>query len=347
MLQTQATVGLARTLQREGRLAEAVELFESCVRSGLLDPAHSVSLVAAQGWCRCLYELGELYRAIEVGTRTLEELSNLGAEDSVQSIQLLATVAAAWFELGELRQAEKLLKEGLNRSAQVKSPLARGAILWNASAVAAERGRFLEALELTDEALDAYRNGNDARLFGLLLNRQGEFLQYTDPPRLEEALATLTESMTILSTAGDTTPDQAYVCTDLSRVHLALGDPEAAIAAAGRARALLSPAARLEYSKATIALAAALNVQGHTERSQRLFAEAATALSAMGASRTTTRAWVELATTLADRGDLTGSVSAFTHAAEVLHLIRRPTSDTSQTTQELDGSAPSSVDSFR
>jgi transcriptional regulator with XRE-family HTH domain len=146
MLRMQAMVGLAKAMQRDGQLTEAVKMFESCVRSGLLDPAHSVSLAATQGWCRCLYELGELDRAIEVGTRALTELESLGAEDSEQSIQLLATVAAAWFELGELRQAENLLNEGMVRSTRVRSPLARGAIIWNASALAAERGRYLEAL---------------------------------------------------------------------------------------------------------------------------------------------------------------------------------------------------------
>lgn len=320
MLRMRAMVGLAKALQGEGRLTEAVEIFESCVRSGLLDPAHSVSLSAAQGWCRCLYELGELYRAIEVGTRALEELESLGAEDSEQSIQLLATVAAAWFELGELRQAENLLNEGMERSTRVKSPLARGAIIWNASAVAAERGRYLEALELADEALAAYRHGLDPRALGMLLTTRGHFLRRTDPPRLAEALTTLNEALAVLSGAADTV-HQAGATSELARLYLALGDTDAAISAAERARELLTPTARLEYARVTVTLAAATNARGDIEPAKRLFAEAATTLAALGASRSAARAWVELATTLADRGDLASAVSAFEEGARSLNLL--------------------------
>jgi tetratricopeptide (TPR) repeat protein len=323
MLRMRAMVGLAKSLQGEGRLTEAVEMFESCVRSGLVDPAHSVSLSAAQGWCRCLYELGELYRAIEVGTRALEELESLGAEDSEQSIQLLATVAAAWFELGELRQAENLLDEGMKRSNRVKSPLARGAIIWNASAVAAERGRYLEALELADEALAAYRHGVDPRALGMLLTIRGRFLQRTDPPRLAEALSTLNEAQAVLAGAVDTVHLAAAV-TELSRLYLAMGDTDAAISAAERSRGLLTPTARLEYARATVALAAATNARSDIELSQKLFAEAATTLAALGAGRSAARAWMELASTLTDRGDLAGAVSAFAEGARSLNLLDGP-----------------------
>jgi tetratricopeptide (TPR) repeat protein len=323
MLRMRATVGLAQTLQREGRLTEAVEMFESCVRSGLLHPADSVSLAAAQGWCRCLYELGELYRAIEVGTRALEELESLGAEDSEQSIQLLATVAAAWFGLGELRQAENLLNEGIQRSTRVKSPLARGAIIWNASLVAAERGRYLEALELADEALMAYRRGVDPQSHGWLLIARGYYLQRTDPPRLADALSTLNEALAILSDAADTVY-QAVAVYELSRLYLAMGDTEAAVSAAERARELLPPTARLEYAQATVALAAATSARGDLELARKLFAEAATTLATLGASRFAARAWVDLATTLAGRGDLAGAVSAFTESARLLNLLDGP-----------------------
>lgn len=320
MQRLRAMVGLASALQREGRLAEAIEIFEGCVRSGISDPAHSVSLAAAQGWCRCLYELGELYRAIEVGNRTLEELARMGAEDSEQSIQLLSTVAAAWFELGELRQAENLLAEGMARAERVKSPIARGAILWNASAVAAESGKYLEALELADEALAAYRHGPNPIAPALLMTNRGGFLRRLDPPRFAEALDVLDKALAILSGA-DNTVYEAAAWSELSHVHLAMGDTQAAISAAEKARVLLTPAVRLEYGKATIALAAAISRTENPARARQLFIEAATSLAALGASRTAAKAWVELATTLVEQGELAQAVSAFTEAAALLHLL--------------------------
>lgn len=323
MVRVRAMLGLARALQQEGRLTEAVEMYESCVRSGLLDPAHAVSLAVAQGWCRCLFELGELYRAIEVGTRALEEYGRLGAQDSEQSIQLLATVAAAWYELGELRQAENLLNEGLERASRIRSPQARGAIIWNASLVAAERGRYLEALELADEALAAFRHGPDQRLVGSLLTLRGYILLRSNPPRPEEAVAVLNEALSVLSDVQDHLA-QAYTLTELSRGNLELGDIDAAIADAERSRELLGPRAQLEYGRATVALASAVNALGDIELAKHYYTEAATTLSLLGASRNAARAWVELATTLADRGDLAGAVSAFMQAATALNLVDGP-----------------------
>ena len=323
MLRLRTTLGLAQSLQREGRLREAVEMYEDCVRSGLVDPAHSVSLAAAQGWCRCLFELGELYRAIEVGSRALEKLGQLGAEDSEQSVQLLATVANAWFELGELRQAENLLSEGMERAARVKSPQARGAVIWNASIVASERGRYLEALELADEALALFRHGSDPRKLGMLLTTRGYMLLRTEPPRAEEAVAVLTEAMEMLSVVPDKV-QQAYALTDLSRAHLELGDVDAAVSVAERALELLGPAAHLESGRATVALASAVNAQGDPDRAKQLFTEAASILATLGATRAAARAWVELATTLADRGDLAGAVSAFRQGAIALNLVDNP-----------------------
>jgi len=323
MLRIRTMLGLARSLQNEGRLSEAVEMYESCVRSGLVDPAHSVSLAATQGWCRCLFELGELYRAIEVGSRALEQLGQLGAEDSEQSIQLLATVALAWYELGELRQAENLLSEGMERAARVKSPLARGAIIWNASIVASERGRYLEALELAEEALMLFRRGSNPRMIGMLMTLRGYMLLRMDPPRAEEALTVLTDAMATLSAAPDKV-QQAYTLTNLSRAHLELGDVDAAISDAERALELLGPSAHLECGRATVALAAAVNAGGDPDRARQLFTEAATILGTLGATRSAARAWVELGTTLADRGDLAGAVSAFLQSAQAMNLVDGP-----------------------
>lgn len=341
MVRVRAMLGLAKALQHEGRLTEAVETYESCVRSGLLDPAHTVSLAVAQGWCRCLFELGELYRAIEVGNRALEEYGRLGAQDSEQSVQLLATVAAAWYELGELRQAENLLNEGLERASRVRSPQARGAIIWNASLVAAERGRYLEALELADEALEVFRHGPDQRPLGSLLTLQGYILLRADPPRPEEAVTVLNQALAVLSDVQDKVA-QAYALTELSRGNLELGDIDAAIADAERSRELLGPLARLEYGRATVALAAAVSAQGDTERALHHFTEAATTLSALGASRTAARAWVELATTLADRGDLAGAVSAFLQAATALNLVDGPCRSSANRARPAFGQQPGS-----
>jgi tetratricopeptide (TPR) repeat protein len=318
-VQHRATVGMAQALQRLGRLQEAADIYERCMRAALDDPAQAASIQVFLGWCRCLYELGELLHAAEVGTAALNEIDAVKAQESELAIQLIATVAAVWYELGDLRQAERLLDEGLDRASRVKSPTARGAILWNASTLAYEKHRYQEALELADEALNIFQGGSDQRSVGRLLTTRGYFLLRADVPRPREALDALTQALGKFSDSGDPV-DVGYALTELSHAHLALGEVEEAIRAAEESRRHLGGIAQLEHARATMALAVALQERGELGRARELYAEAASVLEDIGATRHAARAWVELAHALADSGDVQGALAAHDRAARAMNL---------------------------
>lgn len=317
-----ARLGQAASLQRTGRLSEAARAFERCVRLGEADLANEASLRVHVGWCRCLLELGELIRAAEVGKSALAEFDAIQARESELSIHLIATVAAVWYELGDLREAERLLEDGLRRASQVRSPTARGAILWNASLVASERGRYQEALELSEEALRAFLSSDYRRYVGKLLGARGYLLLRCDPPRPDEALDTLNEALTELAETADPV-DKAYVFTELCYAHLARGEVESAINAAQDARRLLGSTAQLELARATTALAVALVASGEQARARALFTEAATVLDRLGATRHAARTWVELAHALTDSGHLTEALAAYDNAARAMNIDDR------------------------
>ncbi len=314
-----ARLGQALSLQRTGRLAEAARLYEGAVHLGEADPANEASLQAYVGWCRCLYELGELVRAADVGKTALAEFEAAQARESELSIRLIATVALIWYELGDLREAERLLQDGLQRASRVRSPTARGAILWNASLVAYERGRYQQALELSDEALRTFRSGTDRRQVARLLGARGYLLLRADPPRPDEAFACFQEALAELSETADPI-EKAYIFTELCYVHLAHGQTGQAITAATSARELLGSTAQLERARATTALAVALHASGESAQACALFTEAATVLDHLGATRHAARAWVELAHALTDTGQLPEALSAYGNAARALNI---------------------------
>ena len=318
-LTRRARLGQAQSLQRSGRLTEAARVYERCVRLGEADPANEASLQVYVGWCRCLYEMGELIRAAEVGKEALAEFDAAQARESELSIRLIATVAAVRIELGDLREAERLLDDGLERASRVKSPTARGSILWNASSVAYERGRYQHALELSEEALRIFRGSSNRAYLGRLLGARGYLLLRCDPPRVQEAYECLTEALDHLAEAADPV-DKAYVFTELCYVHLARGDTDQAIAAAQNAHHLLGPTAMLEAARATTALAVALSADGQDVRAQELFTEAATVLDRLGATRHAARAWVELAHALVKAGQLEDAVTAYDNAARAVNI---------------------------
>lgn len=314
-----ARLGQAQALQRVGRLTDAARAYERCVRLGADDPANEASLAAHLGWCRCLFELGELIRAADVGKTALAAFDAAQASESEMSIHLVATLAAIWFELGDLREAERLLEEGVQRATAVRSPTARGAILWNASMVALERGRYQEALELSEEALRAFGGSDARRQVGKLLAARGYLLLRCDPPRVSEAFDALTQALAEL--AGQADPvDRAYVFTELCYAHLSRGEVEQAIAAAENARGLLGSTAQLEFARASTALAVALTASGEHHRARELFTEAATVLERLGATRHAARSWIELAHALTDTGRHADATTAYDHAARAMNI---------------------------
>jgi tetratricopeptide (TPR) repeat protein len=316
---TDALIGLARVLEAQGRLREAAAAYEQLVHDAIDSPRYLASLDVVIRWCRCLYELGELGRVVEVGTGAMRELDRLQAWQSDAAVQLLATVAAAHFELGEVPQAERLLREGLARAEQLRSPKARASVLWNASHLASEDGRHREALELAEEALTYFRQAGDRRAMARLLSQYGYLLLRQDPPRVAEATGTLEESLAILHEAGYGY-ERGYVLTELSRASLLRGEARRAVGEAERAVAELGAEAALERARAEAVLAAALAADGQRGRAAEVFDRAASTLGQLHASRHAARAWVELGNMLDDAGDSAGAVRAFRQATVSMNL---------------------------
>ena len=323
LMRTEAVIGAARVLEGQGRLREAADAYEGLVQEAMDSPRYVASLSVIINWCRCLYELGELGRVVEVGTGAMQELDRLQAWRSDTAVQLLATVAAAHFELGQVPQAERLLREGLVRAEEIRSPKARASVLWNASHLASEEGRHREALELAEEALAYFRHEADRRAAARLLSQYGYLLLRQDPPRVADAIDTLHEALEILREAGYGY-ERGYVLTELSRANLLQDQPDRAAELAEQAVAELGPQAALERARAQTAHAAALAALGRTEQSAALFDQAAGALEQLHASRHAARAWVELGNMLDQAGDPAAAVRAFRQAATSLNLLAAP-----------------------
>ncbi|HEY0641013.1 MAG TPA: helix-turn-helix transcriptional regulator [Pseudonocardiaceae bacterium] len=323
LLSTEALIGRARALEAQGQLDAAAQVYEALVQQAIDAPSYIASLSVVISWCGCLYEMGELRRVTEVGIAALERLDKLKAWQSDTAIELLATVAAAFFELGDVGQAQRLLEEGRTKAEQLGSPRARAAVLWNASHIASERGRHREALELAEEALAYFKHGSDRRAAARLLGTYGFLLLRQEPPRPEEAREVLEEALRDLADTGRGY-DRGYVLTELSRAHLMLGEVRQAVAAARESMDQLGPEAVLERARAQTALAAALARSGDNDEARRIFGLAADTLNSLKATRQAARAWVELGNVLAATGDATAAIAAFRHATAAVNLAENP-----------------------
>ncbi|MBB5869057.1 tetratricopeptide (TPR) repeat protein [Allocatelliglobosispora scoriae] len=322
LLRSDARIGAARALEAAGRLEEAARAYETLVQEAIDAPTYLASLGVVLSWCGCLFELGQLNRVVEVGVGAMQQFDRLDAWDSDGAIQLLATVASAHFELGDVGQAERLLQEGLARANRMHSPRARASVLWNASQIASERGRHREALDLAEEALAYFRHGSDRRSTARLLGAYGYLLLRQDPPRPVEAKEALQEALAGLTDSGRGF-DRGSILVEISRSHLMIGDPSSAVDAARQSLVEAGPEATLQGAQARTALGAALAAIGDADGATVEFARAAEELGRIHANREAARAWAELGNVLAEAGDAHGAVRAFRHATAELHLVQR------------------------
>jgi transcriptional regulator with XRE-family HTH domain len=323
LVRGEAVIGMATILEVQGQLREAAEMYEYLMQEGVQAPSYHCSLQVVNRWCRCLFELGEYARVVEVGGGAWQELGRLNAWQSHSAIQLLATVGAAYLELGQPSQAELTLRDGLRRIERVRSDRARASLLAAASHTASGDGRHRLAWELADEAWASLRHAARRREVGRVLSQYGMLLLRQEPPLAEQAERLFEQGLHMLAEDGHGR-DRACILTELARLRLMRQDEEGAIERAERALTEVGAEATLERVRAEAVLAAALATSGSQSRAAELFEAAAGTLQGMGASRQAARAWVDLGNLLDLAGDPHGAVKAFRRATAAVHISVEP-----------------------
>ncbi len=309
----------ARSLEAQGRLAEAIAELEPLVRPGSLS-----ATTAAIALCRCLRETGELARSIEVGESLLAVLGELGLQGTDDAVQLVVTVAAAYYESGDVATAARLCREAVAAAEAIGSPRARASAYWNASMVESFRGNVAEAIPLAKRALALLAEGRDARNLARLRAQLGALQLRSEPPALDEALATLTAADAELRTTSASPVDLARTATGLARVHLLRGDLASAGRLADQALETLPEPSPLIEADARSLLGQVAARTGDPDQAQVQFARAAALLTSIGADRSAAQLWYELGACMDDLGMVAPARDAFRRAAASTGLTLQP-----------------------
>ena len=178
----------------------------------------------------------------------MAQLRDLGLEATDEAIQLTVTIAAAYFEAGDVRQAVRLCREAVDRAEQLGSARAKASAYWNASILESEAGQVTSAISLAEHALALLERDEDMRSLSRLESQLGMFLLRLQPPDVEAARVHLdlagagsTGHRRRLSRSPSTTPA-------LARAHLLAGEYEEAralllttLSATGDSAPLLMP----------------------------------------------------------------------------------------------------------
>lgn len=306
---------LAATYEAQGRLAEAAELYEQ-----LGDTADGPGWLRARiGLCRCYREAGDLAHAIDVGEQAQAQLAERGLAGLDEALQLTLTMAAAYFERGDVFHATRLCQQVVAAAEELGTPAARGSAYWNASVIAYNQGDHHEAVRLAEKAIALFGEGDDARNLSRLRLQLGTSLLAEDPPAVEAAEQQLTRARIELVAGGAGQVDLARCDADLAHARLLAGDLDEAERLVDQAEQEAADAplalAHAHALRARIAVA-----RGDADAARASYRRAVTALTGASADREAAQLWYQLGAELDEVGDDSGAHDAYRRAGASLGL---------------------------
>ena len=301
-----------RALEMLGSLDEAVQVYEDLLAAR---PTGEFALGCGMALSRCYREWGDLGRAISVGEQLLATVADRGLAGGDEAVQLAVTVAAAYFERGDLRHAVNLCRNAMQVAESSGSPRSRAAAYWNASIIELEAGEVNGAVALASKALGLLGEDADSRNLARLRTQLGIMQLQLDPPELEQAVANLSAAaeQMALSDAGQI--DRLRNDLALAEAALMAGDVDRGRQLATQVFEKAPPEAPLLAAEARTLQGQAAAADGDMDAAAALFKQAVHLLTGMGADREAGQRWLELGTLLESVGEDDAARQAYRSAA--------------------------------
>jgi len=309
----------ARAMEDQGRIDDAIIEYENVTAQA----GGFWRLKAGIALSRCYRDSGDLTRAIETGERILELLADTGLDNSDEAVQLAVTLAAAFFERGDVGQAVRVCRRAVVKAEALGSPTARASAYWNASMMEAERGAIREAVPLAERALALLGEGHDARNLARLRTQLGIMQLRLDPPELDEAQHNLERAAEELAWSSAAPVDMARNDLALARAHFLAGDIEQVRTLCDRVYAVGEQAPLVAADAKALegqACAAHQDIAGAVDA----YRQAVHILTRVGSDRNAAQLWFELAALLEAVGELDAARDAYRSAAASTGLVSRP-----------------------
>jgi tetratricopeptide (TPR) repeat protein len=310
----------AFALEAGGDLDGAILALEKLTASSPYDLAWIRGLIALS---RCYREAGDLGLAIDVGERATTTIEEQGLSGLNEAMQLTLTIAAAYFERGDVGHAVRLCKQTIARAEELDSATARGSAYWNASVMASRQGSVREAIAMARKAIALFEQDSDARNLARLRTELANMQLRQDPPAAAEAKQNLERAALELDWSSASPMDKADNQLALARATLLLGDPEAAADLAASSFGIARDQAPLSAAEALVLQGQILASQNYTERASATYKEAILLLSGVGADRRAAELWFELGGLLQDVGEAAAALDAYRRAAASTGLTPR------------------------
>lgn len=318
-LRDDASWELARALERildvDAALEIALGLHERAVNGTTHLPLPTVAIYLVH-----LYQVsGDMNAAIRIGEDAVRLLKERRETTTRQFFRLMATLAAAYFGVGDFHLARAYLRDATQVAQRFADPQGEAALSWNAAIAAESLGRLDEALHLSRQALAILTEHAGGSLDVARLRGTAAFLVVRqDPSKVAEARALLDLAEPDLARMGAV--DAAVHRVVMATVSLLEGDLEGAERIAREALLVLAAYPSEEQARAHLVLGDALGAQGRQAESVERYVAAVQSLEGQAGSRGTALLWREVAERFVGLGRLDDAIDGYRAALDAVAI---------------------------
>ncbi len=319
----EATYGLARAEEADGRFESAIARYEELLARPALSAA--VSRAAVSMHLLMVYsECGDLGRAVDIGEQAIEQLSQQEQpEDVGVAVELMSSVAGCYLERGDLTRAQMLIDRALFLAAQDGTPRARAAAAWNAALIADARHDAIGARYHADRALALYSEMDNARYVAMLRVVSASLRLVETEPDIGSALSDVELALEQLEQVGSRL-DLGYARTQQAEALLLNGDIDLAGEVGRQALQDLSTGDRYLTGHTMVVLGHVAIAKGDKDEALAYFAQAGTALEQTDSSRQAAKAWRELGEAYLELGRQSEGIEALRRASDLAGATYNP-----------------------
>ncbi|MFT3874277.1 MAG: helix-turn-helix transcriptional regulator [Nocardioides sp.] len=284
------------------------------------DNRDEMAAVVGIALSRCYRESGEYQLAIETGERVMAGMEESGLTGTTEHIRLASTVAAAYFEAGEVGMATRLSRRAIDAADAISSPEAQAAAYWNASNIERHAGNVERAVQLGTKALSLLENGGSTRNLGRLRLQLATFLLHHSDGDLDAARALVELSAQEHKWSAVSPIDLARHTLTHARLLLREYRPREALKILSEVPMQVCHQAPLLSAEVRVLETLALIADG--QPAEAAYADASTLLSLIGTDRGAAQLWFELGDAMTAAEDWTEASVAYRHAAMSLGASR-------------------------
>jgi tetratricopeptide (TPR) repeat protein len=312
---------IARALEAQGMLDDAIIALEP-----LLTPrvGNVLQIKVGIALCRCYRESGDFSKAVEVGEMVLEHLEGTPLDASDEGVQMAVSLAAAYFQRGDIGQAVRVCRKAITKAETLDSPVARASAYWNASAFEARQGAVRDAIPLAERALALLAEGQDSRNLARLRTQLGIMQLRVDPPQIDEAQDNLRRAAEEFQWCSASPVDVGHNELAQARAHYLAGEVDEAEQLSTRVHTNVQEVAPLVAAEAKSLLGQVRAARGDIEAARQSYLEAVMTLTSVGSDREAAEMWFELAGLLEDVNEFDAARDAYRSAAAASGVRTRP-----------------------